>query len=103
MGPRNLSWTGASTLFPDPRPCRGGRRLGWSPSRRPGVGCLFHRSGRPERPRGAPPVKYDFDDDLRGPDPSERLHLLVMIGLGGAAALLTAFIFFCFAWSVLTP
>nr|WP_180883005.1 hypothetical protein [Mesorhizobium loti] len=47
-------------------------------------------------------MKYDFDDDLRGPDPSERLHLMVMAGLGAAAALLTAFIFFCFAWSVLT-
>ncbi len=47
-------------------------------------------------------MKYDFDDDLRGPDPSQRLHLLVMAGLGAAVALLTGFIFFCFAWSVLT-
>ncbi len=81
-------------------------------------------------------MKYDFDDDLRGPDPrafpfftetrkrsdsllsrnsgrktaahfswncsADRLHLLVMAGLGMAAALLTGFIFFCFAWSVLT-
>lgn len=46
-------------------------------------------------------MKYDFDDDLRGPDPSTRLHLTVMIALGAAAAFLTAFIFFCFAWSVL--
>lgn len=46
-------------------------------------------------------MKYDFDDELRGPEPSDRLHLLVTAGLGGAAALLTAFIFFCFAWSVL--
>ncbi|WP_165358300.1 hypothetical protein [Mesorhizobium sp. Pch-S] len=47
------------------------------------------------------PFEHDFADELRGPDPSDRLHLLVMAGLGAAAALLTAFIFFCFAWSVL--
>lgn len=47
-------------------------------------------------------MQYDFEDELRGPDPTNRLHMLVMAGLGAAAALLTAFIFFCFAWSVLT-
>lgn len=47
-------------------------------------------------------MKYDFEDELRGPDLTNRLHMLVMAGLGAAAALLTAFIFFCFAWSVLT-
>ncbi len=46
-------------------------------------------------------MKFDFADDIRGPDPTNRLHLIVMAGLGIAAALLTAFIFFCFAWSVL--
>lgn len=46
-------------------------------------------------------MKYDFADDLRGPDPSDRLHRAVMIALGAAIALLTAFILACFAWSAL--
>lgn len=62
-------------------------------------------------------MKHDFADDLRGPDPqafpfftatrkrsrrddpTDRLHRAVMIALAAAIALLTAFIFTCFAWA----
>lgn len=43
-------------------------------------------------------MKYDFADDLRGPDP--RRHHIIAVALGSAVALLTAFIFVCFAWVV---
>lgn len=44
-----------------------------------------------------PVDQYDFADDLRGPDPSDRLHRIVMIGLGITAALLIALVFCLFA------
>lgn len=44
---------------------------------------------------------FAHNDDIaaavRGPDPSDRLHRIVMIGLGITAALLTALVFCLFA------
>lgn len=41
----------------------------------------------------------EYEHALPGPDPSDRLHRIVMIGLGAAAAVVAALVFIGFAWA----